>query len=330
MFVVRLLSVVVKFGLVVAVVVGGVYVYENWETWDTADSGSRPAPIDYNCGLPGCGSPWLVELGSTCWSNGLSAAPWPPPADEVGCFAPLPGGQRAADEKGCVRCTPGIDVPFPGWFWVAPYWGPGAYSQVYVPIDDRSESGFTRNWREVYAALCAVHPQLGGGGLTQVSSDDRDAYGIAEGPWYAGSGTVANGKDNIYLLPALSPETLDILAGDGSGECGSSQASAKPKPTRRESPTPTRAERRDAPLPRHGQRLRERVLLEHRRASGRALRLPPDRRVRAGAPDPIEALGRREQTRRHGRPQVLEPVPGGSLPGQAQVRDRVPRLPTVA
>jgi hypothetical protein len=223
-FVLRLLSVVVKFGFVVVVVVGGVYVYENWESWDTADSGSGPAPIDYNCGLPGCGSPWLWEQNDTCNDDGR--AMWDPSAP-----GPFPVHR-------IIRCTPNTVIPWPGWFWAKPYWGPGIGPELYVPVDDRNQWGATRNWGEVYAALCAVHPQLGGNGLTPMSADDRDAYGVKGNDWYVGSGPAPNGKDNLYELPVLSEETLDILTGDGSGECGSSQASAKPTPIRHHSPTP--------------------------------------------------------------------------------------------
>ena len=221
MFIVRLLSVVVKFGLVVAVILGGVYVYENWESWDTADSGSAPAPIDYNCGLPGCGSPWLYDYNNTCTTSGHAVAQ---------------PGDPAADERGVIRCTPNSTLPWPGWFMVAPYTGG---PDLYLPVA-RDENGRTSSWREVYELVCAVHPQLGGSGLTPMSADDRDAYGISDGPWYAGSGTAANDKDDIYLLPELSQETLDILAGDAtSGVCGSSPATTRPTPTRHESPSPT-------------------------------------------------------------------------------------------
>jgi hypothetical protein len=223
-FVVRLLSLVVKFGLAAAVIVGGVYVYENWESWDTSDSGSGPAPIDYNCGLPGCGRPWLHEQNDTCNDDGRTL--W-----DTSGPGPMP-------EHSITPCTPYTKVPWRGWFWADPYWGPGIGPMLYVPIDDRDKGGITRNWREVYAAVCAVHPQLGGSGLTPMSADDRDAYGVGGNNWYVGIGPAPSGKDNIYDLPVLSAETLDILTGDGSGECGASQATVKPTPTRHESPTP--------------------------------------------------------------------------------------------
>jgi len=220
MFVARLLSVAVKLGLVAVVIVGGVYVYQNWKSWTADDSGSGPAPIDYNCGLPGCGHPWLTGVSADCDVHGHGVAPPFPP-------------DPAADERGVIDCQPGKwRIPYPGWFWVEP-----GYDMLYVPIDDRDEGGWTLNWREVYAAVCAVHPQLGGSGLTEMSSDDRAAYGLSGDRWYAGSGTAANGKDNIYLLPVLSTGTLDYMTGDGTGACGSSQVTTTPAATRRESPT---------------------------------------------------------------------------------------------
>jgi hypothetical protein len=194
-FVVRLLSVVVKLGLAAAVVVVGVYVYENWGSWDTADSGSGPAPIDYNCALPGSGFPWLEqERGRDPWHGDLDA-----PFHLGGIFGST------------VPSTTGD-----------PQYG------VALPVRIR-EDGTPSSMADVYRMLCAVHPDLGGSGLRPMTPEEKRKLDLGDhdDTWDAGQipdlytdGVIRAADEahigweqiRVYLLPPIPQGLRDALA----------------------------------------------------------------------------------------------------------------------
>lgn len=192
MFVVRLLSIAVKFALVAAVIVGGAYVYENRESIGKgiSGSGSGSAAIDYNCSLPGSGFPWLVHEYNP--HPALGGAPY-----HLG---------------GIFQST----VPRTTKYGVG------------LPVRLR-EDGKPYSMAEVYRMLCAVHPDLGGSGLRPMTREEkrrldfgdrpdtsrvdqvRDFYtdGIARAPDEAHIGF---GQIRLYYLPPIPRDLLNALA----------------------------------------------------------------------------------------------------------------------
>lgn len=218
MFVLRLLSVVVKLGLAAAVVVGGVYVYQNWESWGTAEPGSGTAAIDYNCGLAGSGFPWLEqERGRDNWHGDLDA-----PFHLGGIFGST------------VPSTTGD-----------PRYG------VALPVRIR-EDGIPSSMADVYRMLCAVHPDLGGSGLRPLTPEEKRTldFGDASGApdtWDAGQipdlytdGVIRAADEahigweqiRVYLLPPIPRDLLDALATrEASQQTSSTTPSPRPSPT---------------------------------------------------------------------------------------------------
>jgi hypothetical protein len=197
-FVGRLVSIAVKVGLVAAVIVGGVYVFENRERIGEAVSGSGSAPIDYNCSLPGSGFPWLEqERGRDSWHGDLDA-----PYHLGGIFAST--------------------VPSAS--------GDARYALA-LPVRIR-EDGTPSSMADVYRMLCALHPDLGGSGLRPLTPEEKrtlDFGDVSGAPdtWDAGqipdlyTDGVTRAADEahigwerirVYLLPPLPEGLRDALS----------------------------------------------------------------------------------------------------------------------
>jgi len=187
--------------MVVAVIGAGIAIVAvvGWDMWQRAqqtDSDSGLTRIDYNGALPGCGNPWLMQV-----MMGPYSERWCPEYQET--YGPTVGD-----------CSE--EFPAPGWFWVL---GSPDVDMVYVPVPI-DEKGFARSWVDVYELACR-HPQLGGTGLTVMAEAEVEALGHWGDGWYRSAGPAPNGGTNVYLLPTLTAETLDLMTIDGeSGTCG--------------------------------------------------------------------------------------------------------------
>jgi hypothetical protein len=193
-FLLRLLSIVVKFAVVAAIVVGGVFVYENRDRVGSAIPGSSSATVDYNCGLPGPGFAWLEQArGSDPWHGDLDA-----PYHLGGIF----------------RST----VPSHSDYAVA------------LPVRIRDE-GTPTSMADVYRMLCAVHPDLGGSGLRPMTPEEKRTLDLGDSSgapddWDAGQipNLYTDGVDRaadeahlgwermrVYLLPPIPQGLRDAL-----------------------------------------------------------------------------------------------------------------------
>jgi hypothetical protein len=216
-FVLRLLSVVVKFALVAAVIVGAVYVYENRESLGKANSGSGSAPIDYNCSLPGSGFPWLEH------------EPVPDP----------PHGGAPLHMGGIFVST----VPRPS----EPGWG------VELPVRIGEDGTLLSSMADVYRMLCAVHPDLGGSGVRPMTPEEKrsldccdpDPIQRSKIPYLYTDGVMRAADEahlgferiRLYLLPPIPKDLHDALA--------TSVASRQtPAPTATPTPAPSAETRR--------------------------------------------------------------------------------------
>lgn len=108
------------------------------------ETASLPDGIDYNCGLPGNGFPWLTyEPGEA--PPGMTGDSSAPTVVRVGIFRSTVGPEYR------------VGLPLEG--------GP----------DGVLDAAGTVDLARVYRLLCKVHPDLGGGGLRSLSPEERDA-----------------------------------------------------------------------------------------------------------------------------------------------------------
>jgi len=206
-FTVRLVSVVAVVGLAAAVVVCGVYVYQNWQSWTASNPSSSPAAIDYNCNLPGTGFPWLERDYNP--HPALGGAPY----HMGGIYVSTVSGQ--------------------------PRYG------VALPVRIK-EDGTPPPMADVYRMLCAVHPDLGGSGLRPMTLEERRGldfgdrsdtslidqvrYMYTEGVARAtDEAHIGFGQIRVYYLPPIPQGLRDAL---------STPAASPPAATPTATPTP--------------------------------------------------------------------------------------------